>query len=181
MFKLVFTGIWVCAITLASVYFSVKMATAPAPPPDDSKQAQLELVKGETVTIPVIADGAVTGYFIGQLSFMMNKDVVKGTALPLTEMTTDQLFTLLIGNKMVDVSKVKSFDPQAFRDAIKKGMNERLGGEYIADVMLQQLDYLSKADMKATASGEQPKMNKPVKIVEAEPAATAAADAPAAH
>ncbi len=35
MVKLVLTGIWVCAITLASVYFSVKMATAPAPPADD--------------------------------------------------------------------------------------------------------------------------------------------------
>ena len=121
MLKLVFTGIWVCVITLASVYFSVKMATAPAPPPDDSKQAQLELVKGETVTIPIIGDGAVTGYFIGQLNFMMNKDVVKGATLPLTEMTTDQLFTLLVGNKMVDISKVKSFDSQAFRDAVKKG------------------------------------------------------------
>ncbi len=180
MLKLVFTGIWVCVITLASVYFSVKMATAPAPPPDDSKQAQLELVKGETVTIPVIGDGAVTGYFIGQLNFMMNKDVVKGATLPLTEMTTDQLFTLLVGNKMVDISKVKSFDPQAFRDAVKKGMNERLGGDYIADVMLQQLDYLSKEDQKAATSGQQPKMGKPVKIVEAAPAEDAAA-APAAH
>lgn len=180
MLKLVFTGIWVCAITLASVYFSVKLATAPPPPPDDSKQAQLELVKGETITIPIIGDGAVTGYFIGQLSFMMNKDVVKGATLPLTEMTTDQLFTLLIGNKMVDISKLKSFDPQAFRDAVKKGLNERLGGDYVADVMLQQLDYLSKADMKASSSGAPPKMNKPVNIVEAAPAADpGAAAAPA--
>ncbi len=132
MVKLVLTGIWVCAITLASVYFSVKLATAPAPPADNSKQSQLELVKGETITVPIIGDGAVTGYFLGRVSFMMNKDTVKGMTLPLTEMTTDELFTLLVGNKMVDISKLKSFDPQAFRDAIKKGMNEKLGGEYVS-------------------------------------------------
>jgi hypothetical protein len=41
--------------------------------------------------------------------------------------------------------------------------------------MLQQLDYLSKEDQKAATSGQQPKMGKPVKIVEAAPAADAAA------
>ena len=42
MVKLVLTGVWVCAITLASVYFSVYMATAPAPAATDSKQSALE-------------------------------------------------------------------------------------------------------------------------------------------
>ncbi|APO66440.1 hypothetical protein ACDY96_35160 [Rhizobium mongolense] len=175
MVKLVLTGIWVCAITLASVYFSVKLATAPAPPADDSKQSQLELVKGETITVPIIGDGAVTGYFLGRVSFMMNKDTVKGMTLPLTEMTTDELFTLLVGNKMVDISKLKSFDPQAFRDAIKKGMNEKLGGEYVSEVMLEQLDYLSKEDVKANASGQQKKTADPVKIIEPPPPEAASA------
>ncbi|TCU18887.1 hypothetical protein [Rhizobium sullae] len=177
MVKLVLTGIWVCAITLASVYFSVKLATAPAPPADDSKQGQLELVKGETITVPIIGDGAVTGYFLGRVSFMMNKDTMKGMTLPLTEMTTDELFTLLVGNKMVDISKLKSFDPQAFREAIKKGMNEKLGGEYVSEVMLEQLDYLSKDDVKANASGQQRKTADPVKIIEPPPPEAAAAAA----
>ncbi len=169
MIKLVLTGIWVCAITLASVYFSVHMATAPAPAPDTSKQTQLELVKGESITVPIVKDGAVAGYFLGKVSFMMNKEMVKGASLPLTEMTTDELFTLLVGNKMVDVGNMKSFDPQAFREMIKKDMNEHLGGEYIAQVMLEQLDYLSKADVAANASGQQKKTAKPVNVVPPEP------------
>jgi hypothetical protein len=63
---------------------------------------------------------------------MMNKDMVKGVTLPLTEMTTDELFSLLIGNKMVDVANMKSFDPNGFREMVKKDMNQHLGGEYIA-------------------------------------------------
>jgi hypothetical protein len=102
---------------------------------------------------------------------MMNKDVVKNVALPLTEVTTDELFTLLIGNKMVDIGNLKSFDPQAFRDTIKKGMNEHLGGEYVAEVMLEQLDYLSKDDVKASTSGQQKKTPKTVNIVTPAPAA----------
>ncbi|SCB61026.1 hypothetical protein GA0061105_114103 [Rhizobium aethiopicum] len=179
MVKLVLTGIWVCAITLASVYFSVYLATAPAPAVTDSKQSALELVKGEMITVPVISDGAVTGYFISRISFMMNKDMMKGVTLPLAEMTTDQLFSLLVGNKMVDLAHIKSFDPKAFREEIKKGMNERLGGEYVADVMLEQLDYLSKQEIKQNSSGEPKKLGAPVKIVEG--ASVEGAPAPAVH
>jgi hypothetical protein len=57
MIKLVLTGVWVCAITLASVYLSVHMATAPAPAPDHSKQSLVELVKGESITIPDHREG----------------------------------------------------------------------------------------------------------------------------
>ena len=123
MIKLVLTGVWVCAITLASVYFSVYLATAPAPAATDSKQSALELVKGETITVPIIGNGAITGYFLGRVSFMMNKEMLKGVTLPLSEMTTDELFSLLVGNKMVDIAHIKSFDPKAFREEIKKGMS----------------------------------------------------------
>jgi hypothetical protein len=179
MVKLVLTGIWVCAITLASVYFSVYLATAPAPAAADSKQSALELVKGETITVPVIGDGAITGYFLGRISFMMNKDMLKGVTLPLTEMTTDELFSLLVGKKMVDLAHIKSFDPKAFREEIRKGMNERLGGEYVADVMLEQLDYLSKEEVKENSAGQPKKLGAPVKIIEGAPAE--GAPAPAAH
>jgi hypothetical protein len=171
MIKLVLTGVWVCAVTLASVYFSVNMATAPAPAAADTKQSTLELVKGESITVPVISNGAINGYFLGRISFMMHKDMIAGLNLPLTEMTTDELFSLLAGNKRIDIANVKTFDPGAFREEIKKGMNERLGGDYVAEVMLEQLDFLSKDDVKASADGKAPKVGAPVKIVETAPAA----------
>lgn len=174
MVKLVLTGLWVCAVTLAAVYFSVHLATAPASDPNAGKEAATELVKGETITVPIIANGEVTGYFLGRVSFMMNKDLVKDIKLPLTEMTTDELFTLLVGNKMIDIARVSSFDLGAFRDQIKKNMNERLGGDYVADVLVEQLDYLSKEEVRDTNSGGAKKTVTPVKIVpggEAQPAA----------
>jgi hypothetical protein len=175
MIKLVLTGVWVCVITLASVYMSVHLATAPAPAPDQSKQSLVELVKGESITIPVVKDGAVGGYFLSKISFMMNKDLMKGTTLPLTEMTTDELFSLLVGNKMIDIANMKAFDPNAFRDMVKKDLNAHLGGEYIDQVLLEQLDYLSKEEVAANASGQPKKTSKPVNVVPPAPVKEAAA------
>jgi hypothetical protein len=175
MIKLVLTGVWVCAITLASVYMSVHLATAPTPAPDQSKQSLVELVKGESITIPVVKDGAVSGYFLGKISFMVKKDMMKGGTLPFTEMTTDEMFSLLIGNKMIDIANMKAFDPNAFRDMVKKDLNTHLGGEYIDQVLLEQLDYLSKEEIAANTSGAPKKTGKPVNIVPPAPVNEAAA------
>lgn len=106
---------------------------------------------------------------------MVNKEMVKGATLPLTEMTTDALFSLLVGNKMVDIANMKSFDPIAFRDMVKKDLNTSLGGEYIDQVLLEQLDYLSKEEVAANASGQPKKTGKPVNVVPPEPVKDAAA------
>ncbi|MBB3608326.1 hypothetical protein [Rhizobium sp. BK602] len=176
MIKLVLTGLWVCAVTLASVYFSVQTATAPAISPDDAKKAQQEFVKGEAINVPVIASGQVTGYFITRISFMMEKGKASTLQAPLAALTTDELYSLLVGNKMIDIAHVTSFDVAAFRNDIKKNMNERLGGDYVADVLIEQLDYISKEQIgNGDASGK--RTVKPVKIVEG----SAAPDAAPAH
>jgi hypothetical protein len=167
MIKLVVTGLWVCVVTLAAVYFSVQMATAPAASTDPKAPAQ-EFVKGESMNIPVIGDTGITGYFITKVSYMMNKDKAKDAAIPLPALTTDTLFTLLVGNKMIDMSQPKTFNVEDFRGDIKKTMNDRLGGDYVASVVIEQLDYLSKEEIRAS-EGASPKKNmKMVSIVPAE-------------
>jgi hypothetical protein len=48
-------------------------------------------------------------------------------------------------------------------------MNERLGGDYIASVLVEQVDYISKDEIRANASGPVKKNMKPVKIVQGDP------------
>lgn len=167
MIKLVVTGLWVCVVTLAAVYFSIQMATAPAASPDPKAPAQ-EYVKGESINIPVIADNGISGYFIAKISYMMNKDKAKDLDIPLPALTTDTLFTLLVGNKMVDMSKPKAFNLEAFRGDLKKDMNDRLGGDYVAGVIIEQLDYLSKDEIRASEGVSGKKNMKMVSIAPAE-------------
>ena len=60
MLKLVLTGVWVCAVTLGSVYFSMQHASAPVVSDAEAdRRASQEYVPGEMITIPSIKDGAV--------------------------------------------------------------------------------------------------------------------------
>jgi hypothetical protein len=154
MGKILGIGLWVCIVTLGAVYGSIYLATAPAGPSDEeAKKPALELVRGEPITIPVLAGGDVQGYFLTRISFMMDKEKIKGQKLPVTEMMTDELFTLLVGNKMVDIANVGAFDVMTFRDKVKTEMNARLGEGMVDQVMIEQLDYVSKDAARKAADG----------------------------
>ncbi|MDO1581045.1 hypothetical protein [Rhizobium oryzicola] len=167
MIKLLLTGLWVCAVTLGAVYFSVQMS-APKPPVDEAalKKEQSQLVKGETINVPMLANGSVQGYFITRISFMMDKEKVKDVQLPVTELMTDQLFTLLVGNKMVNLSNPAAFKLDDFRSMVKEGLNKKLGDAYINEVLVEQLDYLSKDDIRNNGERPPSKQVKATKIVE---------------
>lgn len=167
MVKLLLTGLWVCIVTLGAVYFSVQMSAAPAPVDEEARRKEMqELVRGESITIPVISNGAITGYFLSRVSFMMDKEKIRNVKLPITELTTDGLFTLLIGNKMVDLSKPGAFDLEKFRSSIKDDMNSKLGEGLVAEVLVEQLDYLSKEDIRNNASRGNKNPNPGQKIVD---------------
>lgn len=150
MIKLVLTGVWICAITLASVYFSMQMAAAPRVDEEAAaRAAALELVKGSQATIPVISDGAVKGYFLTRISYTANKQLAAKQVVPMNEAITDELYTLLVGQRMIDVEKLDRFDVDGFRATVKDGLNKRFGEAVVDQVIIEQIDYIAKVEVKS--------------------------------
>lgn len=169
MGKILAVGLWVCIVTLGAVYGAISLATAPSgPSEEESKKVALQLVSGEPITIPVITDGGVSGYFLTRVSFMMDKEKITGVELPMTELMTDELFTLLIGNKMVDLANTRGFDVGVFREKIKTDMNAHLGEGFVSQVLIEQLDYVSKEVARKAANGETKGPMETTTIVEGE-------------
>ncbi|MDR6754794.1 hypothetical protein J2Y48_000067 [Mycoplana sp. BE70] len=173
MIKLVLTGIWICAITLASVYFSMQMAAAPRVDEEAAaRAAALELVKGGQATIPVISDGAVKGYFLTRLSYAANTQLAAKQVVPMNEAITDELFTLLVGQRMIDIEKLDHFDIDTFRAAVKDGLNKRFGEAVIDQVIIEQIDYIANVEVNSKPA------RKGTNIVKGDAATGAAAQSP---
>ena len=149
MIKLVLTGVWICVITLASVYFSMQMAAAPRVDEDAARAAALELIKGTQTTIPVIRDGAVKGYFLTRVSFTADAERVAKQVVPIADAITDELYTLLVGERMADIENLDRFDVEAFRTKIRDGLNTRFGEPIIDRVLVEQIDYIAKAEVNS--------------------------------
>lgn len=147
MLKLALTGLWICGLTLGSVYFSMKMAAGPEPVDEAAlKRASEEYIAGEMVTVPVLGGGAVQGYFLAKLSFAAEKELLKDVKEPVKELVTDELYTLLIGNDLVDIRNTKTFDLNHFKSTVRDALNKRLNGEVIKTVLVEQLEYVTKED-----------------------------------
>ena len=153
MFKLIITGVWVAAVTLASVYFSIQMSKAPDPAEEEARRkAVQELVKGEVVTFPVIAQGKVEGYFLTRTSFIADKTRLGEIKLPIPELLTDELYTELVGDKVIRVGENRNFDLKAFKNRVKEALNKKLGSEVVLDVIVEQIDYLTKEEIQSSMS-----------------------------
>lgn len=149
MLKLIITGVWVAAVTLGSVYFSIEMAKPGDPNADEkAKKAVQELVRGETVTYPVIASGRVEGYFLAKTSFVTDKTKLAEIQLPIPELLTDELYTELVGDKIIRVGDNRNFDLKGFKERVKTALNTKLGAEVVMDVIVEQIDYITKEELQ---------------------------------
>lgn len=165
MLKIVLTGVWICAVTLGAVYYSVQRAMPPAPGSEEaSREASLEYIRGENLSIPVISDGEVSGYFVARITVRVDRDKTGKVEIPLKQLLTDELITLLSNTSMTNLAHVRTFDPAAFKEHVKTGLNAKLGEGVVDAVLIEQLDYLSKADIRAK-TGNGPES---IKIVEGE-------------
>ena len=153
MIKLLLTGVWVAGITLGSVYVSMRHASAPIESSEEqARLAVQEYIPGELITVPVLRDGGVQGYFLTKLSFAVDKTKVKTLPIPFKETVTSALFDILVGKQLINVEDKKSFDLPSFKASVKDGLNEQMKSEVVFEVLVEQLEYLSKADVSRIAN-----------------------------
>ena len=160
MIKLLVTGVWVCGVTLAAVYFSVQKGlheddAIPVP----GLLGGYEKIRGEITSIPVISDGAVQGYFLTRLSYTVDPAKLKRMTIPAGELVTDTLYSELLGSQVIDFSDMKTFDLQKFKDDIRTALNTRIGEEVFHDVIVEQIDFLSKSDIRTNMQDGEFDMN----------------------
>lgn len=154
MIKLVATAIWICLVTLGSVYASIVMTSAPS---EDAAPADflggLDYVRGDVVSVPVLGDEKVKGYFLARLVFTAEPEKLKQLSIEPQMLITDALYSHLMGNEGIDFSKVESFDLVAFRNGIRDAVNERIGEKVFHDIIIEQVDYLSKDEIRSKMRG----------------------------
>ena len=150
MFKLVASGIWVVAVALVAVYFSVQTALSPKVDKEAAaRRAAEETIRGELTSLPVIGEDGVQGYFLTRLSYVVDKVKMASVHIPIEVLITDELFTTLVGDKMLNIANHNNFDIDGFRKLIKDALNKRLGDDVVHDVLVEQIDFLSKNDIRS--------------------------------
>ena len=68
--------------------------------------------------------------------------------MPAEALLTDQVYTYLYANPGIDFTQIETIDLDGFRNNLRDSINKRVGEELIHDVMVEQIDFLSKQEIR---------------------------------
>jgi hypothetical protein len=151
MIKMVVAGLWVCVVTLCSAYAAVTWQTAAHAPEADGHKthASTDTIRSRMISVPVISDGALQGYVVAQFIYSVDAKVMKGMAVKPDLFLLDETFKTLYSEETIDFRQIKKQDLPKLSKRIAENANKRLGSHLVEDVLIQELNYLSKEGMRA--------------------------------
>jgi hypothetical protein len=149
MIKFVVAGLWLCIATIGAVFyaFQTSSTTATADPPP-ALLGGLDYVGTPVVSVPVLTRDGIVGYFLTKLVYTVEPEKLAKLSVPAEVLLSDELYTYLFANPTIDFTQVKTLDLDAFRSGVREAINKRVGDELVHDVMVEQVDFLSKEEIR---------------------------------
>lgn len=152
MIKFVVAAFWIVAVAIGSVYYSFGVAqNRPVEAVAPGFLGGLDYVKTDVISVPIVKTGQVTGYFLARLVYTVETAQAKKLAIPAGAVITDAVYSFLYANPQIDFQKRGAIDIDAIRDGIRKSVNDRIGIPLIHDVLVEQLDFLTKEEIRANS------------------------------
>jgi len=152
MIKFVVAAIWIAAVTVGSVYFSFNSQGAATKEKTDLGYfGGLDYVKTEMISVPVMKNFKVDGYFLARLVYTIEPEKAKALSLPAEPLLTDLVYTYLYANPQIDFVTRGNLDLDAMRNGIRDSVNARVGDKLVHEVLVEQIDYLSKEEIRGNS------------------------------
>ena len=128
MLKLVLLGVWVIIVTAASTFGSVYMRPV-----------------GEIAGESSLED---EGYIIIQLSFEADRRVLAEKKLEPGPYLNDAVFRVIFSSTDIDFQRLRAKDLDRLTLAVATEANKRIGAELVRHVLIQQLNFVRKEDIR---------------------------------
>jgi len=149
MIKFIAAAIWVCAVAIGAVFYSFQTASAKIDAPDAPPLlGGLDYIKTDIVSVPILRNGNVDGYFLTRLVYTAEPKELARLSVPADALITDQIYSYIYGNPQLDFAQHETLDLDAFRAGVRDSINQRVGAEMIQDVLIEQVDFLSKDEIR---------------------------------
>lgn len=154
MLKLVILGIWVIVVTAGATFGSVHLR-ALSSGEDSEKQEDLgvEELKADMTSIPMIRGGDIIGYLIIQLSYQADRRALSEMKLEPLPYINDAAFRSIFASTDVDFRRLRGSDLDKLTSAIMKEANTRIGADLVRQVLIQQLNFVPKEDIRTNWIG----------------------------
>ncbi len=146
MIKIVVSAVWICLVTIGSSYAAAMWAagqqqqTAPV----EEFFGGLDYVKSNTISVPIISGGAITGYVVAQFVFTVDGKILRKLSVPPELFLIDEAFRAIYAGEAPDFADLEKYDLSGLKQKIAANINERFGTRIVRDVLIEQFNYVPK-------------------------------------
>ncbi|KQZ14427.1 MULTISPECIES: hypothetical protein [unclassified Mesorhizobium] len=152
MIKFIVAALWICAATVGAVFYSFQatgarneeVATKPL-------LGGLDYVNTGTLSIPLMRNSKIEGYFIAKLVYTVEPAQMAKLSVPANALFTDEIYSYLYSNPQIDFTRQDTIDVEALRTKLREAVNKRVGVDLVSEVLIDQLDFLSKDEIRDNA------------------------------
>nr|WP_313533777.1 hypothetical protein [Brucella anthropi] len=146
MWKYGLVGLWCACVCLAAVYLTVRQRLSNAPTEAAFPVlTEHHVVSSDMVTVPIVKEGKVDGYFLAQVALTANDEAYHRRSYPAGVDLTDQLITFLQSGTPILADR--DFSLETMRSDLVGQMNRRFGEEVFYKALVARLDYLTADDL----------------------------------
>jgi len=147
--KFIVAALWISAVTVGAMMYSftsheAKVAAEAEPP----LLGGLDYIKTEVISVPVLGQAGISGYFLARLVYTIEPEKAKKLTVPAQTLIGDELYSYLFSNPQIDFTHTDTLDLDLFRTGIRDRLNKRFGEEIVHDVIVEQIDFLSKEEIR---------------------------------
>ncbi|APO65544.1 hypothetical protein BFS10_15390 [Brucella suis] len=77
MIRIIVIGLWICAVALGSLFLAVNrdVSASAAVEAGPGGFGGVDYVKTDVMSVPIISNGAVTGYVVAQLVYTVDSNI----------------------------------------------------------------------------------------------------------
>ncbi len=152
MIKYLLGGLWASVVSLGAAYGMLQWQKGGAPPAVAEAETKVEEFRTKAINVPIIGAGTIQGYMVAQFVFTVDATALQKMRVNPEVYVLDEAFKTIYAGEQVNFQNMKKQDLPLLAKKLGENVNKRLGTKVVQDVLIDQLSYIPKKDMRGAKS-----------------------------
>ena len=146
MIKMILVAIWCSAMVAAGGFGAEYVMKMKAAKENAKPEIALETRKTRELNVPIIRDGAVKGYVVVQLNYVVDLEAAKKLPAAPDPFVIDEMFQYIYGDEKIDFAHLDKLDLGKMTEQLIQRVNTRLRANVITDMGVIECNFLVNSE-----------------------------------
>jgi hypothetical protein len=148
MIKYLLVGLWASAVSLGAAFGMLQWQKSSVPAAAAAAETKIEEFRTKAINVPIIGAGTIQGYMVAQFVFTVDAAALHKMQVNPEIYVLDEAFKTIYAGEQVNFQNMKKQDLPLLAKKLGENVNKRLGVKIVQDVLIDQLSYIPKKDMR---------------------------------